>query len=200
MSVLDKLHGRHHHRRRLRVQGERLGALIPAGASVLDVGCGDGLLTRFIADQRSDVKVTGVDVLVRGETHVPVDEFDGETLPHGSDSFGTVMLVDVLHHTQHPEGLLAEAARVGRRCVVVKDHTLQGVLARPTLRFMDRTSNLRHGVSLPCTYWEPARWRSAFAELSLDVEVWDDDLRLYPWWSRWIFERSLHFVARLVAL
>ena len=39
--------------------------------------------------------------------------------------------------------------------------------------------------------------RRAFEHLALEVDEWRTDLRLYPWWARWVFERSLHFVARL---
>jgi hypothetical protein len=86
---------------------------------------------------------------------------------------------------------------VARRAVVLKDHTADGVLAGPTLRFMDRVGNARHGVSLPYTYWPRRRWLEAFDELGLAVEGWDKDLGLYPAPASWVFGRSLHFVARL---
>ena len=174
-----------------------MAALIPEGASVLDVGCGDGLLTRQIGENRADIELSGVDVLVRTNTHVPVQAFDGQTLPYTDGFFDAVLLVDVVHHADDPVMLLREAARVARSTVLLKDHTLLGLFARPTLAFMDRTSNLRHGVHSPCHYFTLDQWTAAFSELSLEVDVWDTDLALYPWGARWLFERSLHFVARL---
>jgi SAM-dependent methyltransferase len=197
VNPLERLHRRHHGRRRLRVLGEHLVDLLPRDASVLDVGCGDGLLTRFVADRRRDLDVRGTDVLVREGSHVPVEPFDGRTLPWSSDSFDVVVFVDVLHHAEDPFGLLRDAARVARRAIVIKDHTLEGPLAGATLRFMDRVSNRRHGVHLPYEYWTRARWNEALRQLALTVEIWRDQLGLYPWPVRFLFERQLHFAARL---
>jgi SAM-dependent methyltransferase len=171
--------------------------LIPAGSRVLDVGCGDGLLTRFLADRRSDLEIRGVDVFVRSATHVPVDAFDGATLPYAADAWDAVLFVDVLHHAEDPEHMLAEAVRVARRWVVIKDHLLGGRLDGATLRLMDRISNRRHRIEIPCNYWRLERWRQAFSRLGLEVEVWNGRLGLYPPWARPLFERSLHFAARL---
>ena len=63
--------------------------------------------------------------------------------------------------------LLKEAARVARHCVAIKDHTVQGVLARPTLRFMDFVGNAPHGVALPYNYFTPTQWEEAFHECRL---------------------------------
>ena len=62
------------------------------------------------------------------------------------------MFVDVLHHTEDPMALLGEAVRVARKTIVVKDHTLNGFLAGPTLHFLDRVGNARHDVALPYNY------------------------------------------------
>ena len=34
-------------------------------------------------------------------------------------------------------------------------------------------------------------------ELGLTIQQWEDRLKLYPWSARWVFERKLHFVARM---
>ena len=65
MGLLEKIHGGPVHGRRVRVLSRHLAALIPPRARLLDVGCGDGLLTSLIAQKRPDVSVRGVDVLVR---------------------------------------------------------------------------------------------------------------------------------------
>jgi hypothetical protein len=40
-----------------------------------------------------------------------------------------VLFVDVLHHSKDPMILLREAVRMVRKAIVIKDHTLAGLLA-----------------------------------------------------------------------
>ena len=175
-----------------------LAELFPSSvSSVLGVGCGDGLVAAGVLALRPGMVLQGVDVLKRPHTHIPVDLFDGRRIPHEDGSFDVVMMVDVLHHSDNPEQLLGEAARVARRCLIVKDHLSDGWLATPRLRLMDYVGNARHGVSLACVYWRHARWLEAFSRLGLMVERWETELGLYPGFADWIFGRSLHFAARL---
>src|SRR3712207_2789159 len=149
MPLLDRVHGNLVHGRRVRVLARWLAEMLPRDGTVLDVGCGDGLLARLVADARPDLTIEGIDVLVREHTHVPVRRFDGRRIDAADGAYDAVTFVDVLHHTDDPEVLVAEAARVARRCVVIKDHTRDGPLAGPTLSFMDWVCNARHGVALP---------------------------------------------------
>jgi hypothetical protein len=103
----------------------------------------------------------------------------------------------VLHHAEDAKHLLREAVRVARQGLIIKDHTLSGFLAGPTLRLMDRVGNQRYGVALPYNYWAPKQWMEAFEALGLRVGAWNSDLGLYARPARWLFDRSLHFVARL---
>ncbi len=197
MTWLEYIHARRIHTRRVRVLSEHLGELIPARASVLDVGCGDGLLAHLIRLRRPDIDVRGIDVLLRGQTYIPVEQFDGCNIPCGDRSLDVVMFVDVLHHTEDPLVLFREGMRVARKALVIKDHTLKGVWASRTLRFMDRVGNARHGVKLTYTYWSQQKWLEACKTPGLKICVWKTDLKLYPWPADWIFGRSLHFIARL---
>lgn len=197
MRAFERTHDSYAYDRRVERLCAHLSSLLPPDGDVLDVGCGDGKLARLIWERRADLAIRGIDVLVRPHTEVPVEAFDGSTIPLPDNSVDAVTFVDVLHHTDDPSRLLAEAARVARQCVVLKDHTQEGVLAGPTLRFMDRVGNARHGVVLPYNYWSEQRWIEAFGRLGLTVRTWERDLGLYPWWANWAFGRSLHFVARL---
>jgi SAM-dependent methyltransferase len=197
MSLIERVHAGYLHDRRIRVLTSHLAALAPRGGRVLDVGCGDGLLAQRLGHARPDLELTGIDVLVRAGACVPVATFDGHVIPYEDSSFATVMLVDVLHHADDPMELLREAVRVSSRAVVIKDHTCNGWLAYPTLRFMDGVGNARHGVRLPYNYWPRQRWLDAIAALGLTVGEWRASLRLYPQPASLLFDRSLHFAARL---
>jgi len=197
MSITELVHNCYAYERRIRVLSRHFAEITPKNSRILDVGCGDGLLTQLISQNRPDVTLRGIDTLVRPRTYIPVDLFDGKMIPYDSQSFDGVMFVDVLHHTEEPMCLLREAARVARRIILIKDHTLHGLFAAQTLRFMDQIGNARHGVSLPYNYWPKQRWLDAFETLGLQIGVWTDKLGLYPWPASWFFDRSLHFIAQL---
>ena len=197
MKFIDRYHGGYVHKRRVEVLRRLLSELIPSRSSVLDVGCGDGLLASLIMTNRQDVEFTGIDVLLREESHIPIAEFDGKHIPFPDKSRDFVMFVDVLHHTDDPMVLLREATRVARKGLLIKDHLLNGFLAGATLKFMDSIGNSRFGVALPNNYWRRNQWSEAFTELGLEIDAWHSDLKLYPRSADWIFGRSLHFVGRL---
>ena len=164
MNVLEKIHGGYVHNRRVRVLIRKLSALLPDRGRILDVGCGDGLLASLLQQDKPNTSITGIDVMVRPATHIPVELFDGRSIPFADASFDAVILVDVLHHTDAPMSLLREAARVAREALVIKDHTKNGIAAEATLRFMDRIGNRRYNVALPHNYWSRQRWLDAFEE------------------------------------
>lgn len=191
---LGTAHAKLVHSRRVRVLARHFAELIPAENSVLDVGCGDGLIDSLVLQQRPDLRIQGVDVLVRERTHIPVAPFDGVRLPFADASWDTVMFCDVLHHTPDPPAMLAEGARVARRYVVIKDHSVEGLFARQTLRFMDFVGNAPHGVVLPYNYLTPTQWRDAFQACGLTTVTQRRDLRLYPTVADLIFGRRLHLI------
>jgi SAM-dependent methyltransferase len=196
-TVVGRLHDVLVFPRRVRVLAERLAPHFPEGARVLDFGCGDGLVAARVAALRPDLSMRGVDVLARPRAHIPVDLFDGGTLPYSDGEFDAVMIVDVLHHAEDPASVLREARRVCRGVVVLKDHLCDPWLGRPRLRLMDFVGNAHHGVALTYNYWSRARWRAAFREIGLTEEWWSERLGLYPAAAAWLFEDSLHFLGRL---
>lgn len=197
MKFLELLHGGYVHKRRISVLSEWCSSLLLPNACVLDVGSGDGQLARLVSDKRPDISIQGIDASVRQGTAIPVEKFDGTSIPYSDGSFDVVMFLDVLHHTNDPMVLLSEAVRVARQVILIKDHLLQGALAYSTLQFMDWVGNARHNVALPYNYWTPAQWRAAFDKLGFAVTSWESNLKLYPFPADLIFGRSLHFIAAL---
>jgi SAM-dependent methyltransferase len=183
--------------RRIEVLARHLVDLLPRDATVLDVGSGDGSLAKRVEAQRPDLRISGVDVMVRPNALIPVRQFDGVRLPFADDAFDVVMMIDVLHHANDQSALLREVRRVAKRRVVIKDHYADGFLAWPTLRFMDWVGNARHGVALPYAYWRSERWHAELSAAGLRVADRRSRLGLYPWPASLVFERGLHFIAVL---
>jgi SAM-dependent methyltransferase len=146
---------------------------------------------------RSDLHVEGIELVVRDETLIPVSPFDGRSIPFEDGRFDLALVVDVLHHAGEPKELIREAARVAGGRILLKDHVLEGVMAGPTLRFMDWVGNAGRGFANPEGYWRREQWREAFDDLGLEIDEWNSNVRLYPAPFDLVFGRSLHFIARL---
>lgn len=198
MNLIERLHERYVKSRRVAALAASIAPLVPENATVLDVGCGDGLLAEAVVRRRPDVRVQGIDVMARPEARIPVTVFDGVKLPFGEAAFDVVLFADVLHHTPHAEALLQDARRVARTAVIIKDHCADGVLAWQTLRFMDYVGNARFAVALPHLYLRWEEWERMFERLGMVVSHIRRRLGLYPPPLSWIFDRSLHFVAVVV--
>lgn len=197
MNLLDQVHEAYVYGRRIRRLSALLSEMIPPGSSLLDVGCGDGKLARSLQLRRPDLRIEGVEVLLRKHTWIPVTNFDGKRLPYGDSGFDGVMLIDVLHHTPDPRLLLREALRVSRRWLVLKDHVLQGPYAGLRLRFMDYVGNARHAVALPYHYLSREEWSELRRVLDLQIAAEVKQLGLYPWPFDYLFGGNLHFLALL---
>ncbi len=197
MSAIGVLHQKLVFTRRVETLAAWFAQLLPHGARVLDVGCGDGLISAILQSKRPDLSVRGIDVLPRTHTHIPVDMFDGSRIPFGPESFDVVLFSDVLHHTPDPSVLLREARRVAAHSVLMKDHNRNGLAAGSRLRFMDWVGNARFGVALPYNYWSDRQWRTAWREIGLHPDRLITSLGLYPFPANCIFEAKLHFVASL---
>lgn len=197
--VTTALHGRLIFGRRVRALAANIAEMIPDGAAtLLDVGCGDGTLARSIMQRRPGLAATGVEIRARPRTAIPVQEFDGRILPFADRSHEVVMLVDVLHHADEPTLLIREAGRVAAQAVIIKDHLTGAWLSHERLRLMDWVGNIGHGVPLRYAYWSPEQWRDAFRQAGLREDDRRERLGLYSPAIRWLFERRLHFVSRLV--
>jgi SAM-dependent methyltransferase len=180
------------------ILSDLIGSRLREGSDVLDVGCGDGKIDYLIMQKRN-VEIHGVDVLVREKTYIPVDKYDGIRLPSENGAFDAVVFIDALHHTNDPIPVLKEAMRAvsGDGDIIIKDHLLEGLFAKTTLKFMDYFGNAHYGVSLPYNYLSKRDWDACFAELGLNVTEFTVKLHLYPFPFDFIFGRKLHFIAKL---
>ncbi len=104
------------------VQAGAVGALVPPGLEVVDIGTGTGALLPLLA--ATGARVTAVDasaaMLTRaralckreGLNEVVFEQADIQDLPFAADRFDAAYCSMVLHHVARPERALSEMARI----------------------------------------------------------------------------------------
>ncbi len=174
-----------------------LDRLVPVGDSVLDVGCGNGAIgAALTARSRS---VTGMETRARPSCEIPLAVFNGASLPVATDSVDWVMFVDVLHHAEDVGRLVADACRVARRGLIIKDHYGDSAWSRRVLAFMDWVGNRHLDVDLQDNYLSRDEWASLWSQHGLEVAEITESIDLYPKIVKPLFEHGKHFAARLSA-
>ena len=108
----------------IRKDHEVIARLIHDGASVLDLGCGDGDLMAYLSQTRN-AGAKGVEIseqaiyrcVARGLS-VSNQDIDNGLSEYGDNSFDYVILNQCLQQVKNPQEVLAEAVRVGKKAVV----------------------------------------------------------------------------------
>lgn len=90
------------------------GIRLPRNSNYLDIGAGDGKLTRAVATKLGIVNATGIDVFDANSSvqGVTLKKFDGVNIPLASNSQDFISMISILHHADKPKELLAETRRV----------------------------------------------------------------------------------------
>ncbi len=96
--------------------------------SLLDVGCGEGVLVHKWAQRLGDRRVVGIDLddpqlhaqwAQRTAPNLEYRVMRAENLPFSDDAFDVATAIEVLEHVPDPEHTVAEMARVTERWLIV---------------------------------------------------------------------------------
>ncbi len=99
-----------------------------APRSVLDVGCGEGVLTARWADRLGDGRIVGIDLeddklaaewATRRRENLEYRVMKAENLPFADGEFDLAAAIEVLEHVPDPAHTVAEMARVASRHLLV---------------------------------------------------------------------------------
>ncbi|MEG0003085.1 MAG: methionine biosynthesis protein MetW [Comamonas sp.] len=132
---------------------EAIARLVPEGARVLDLGCGDGGLLSYLQRERGcsgyGVELDDANVLAcvrRGVDVLQLNLEDGLAM-FGDNSFDVVLQIDTLQHLRNAEIMLRETARIGRL----------GIVAFPNFAHWPNRLSVLRG-RMPVTRRLPYQW------------------------------------------
>jgi 2-polyprenyl-3-methyl-5-hydroxy-6-metoxy-1,4-benzoquinol methylase len=117
-------------------------------SSLLDVGCGEGVLVHRWAQSLPETRIVGIDLVEESiqagwaERQAPNLEYrtmPAENLPFADNEFGLATAIEVLEHVPDPEHTLDEMARCAER------HLLVSVPREPLWRML----NMARGAYIP---------------------------------------------------
>ncbi len=132
---------------------EAIAQLVPKGARVLDLGCGDGAMLAHLQQTRQctgyGVEIDDANVLAcvkRGVNVIQLNLDEGLAL-FGDASFDVVLQLDTLQHLRNAEVMLLETVRVGR----------EGIVAFPNFAHWPNRLSIMKG-RMPVTRRLPYQW------------------------------------------
>ena len=130
-----------------------IAAWVPKGATVLDLGCGNGSLLRYLTETRA-VKGYGVEIndgdivsCINNQVNVIQNDLDAGLSDFESNSFDYVLLSQTLQATRHTEALIQEMLRVGR----------EGIVSFPNFGYWKNRVNVLLG-NMPVSRELPYQW------------------------------------------
>jgi methionine biosynthesis protein MetW len=132
---------------------EKIAAMIPQGAHVLDLGCGNGALLAHLKAARGctgyGVEISDDDVhacIQRGVNVIQANLDEGLAM-FRDKSFDVVLQIDTLQHLRNAEVMLRETARVGQL----------GIVAFPNFAHWPNRLQVLQG-QMPVTKTLPYQW------------------------------------------
>ena len=132
---------------------QAIAQLVPEGARVLDLGCGDGALLQYLQRERGcsgyGVELDDANVLACTQRGVNVLQLnlDQGLKVFADQSFDVVLQIDTLQHLRNAEVMLRETARVGRT----------GIVAFPNFAHWPNRLSVLRG-RMPVTRRLPYQW------------------------------------------
>ena len=130
-----------------------IAAWIPEGATVLDLGCGDGSLLRYLKETRAvrgygvEISDPGIVSCIANSVNVIQNDLESGLADFESNSFDYVMLSQTLQATRHTEALVQEMLRVGR----------EGIVSFPNFGYWKNRLNVLLG-NMPVSRELPYQW------------------------------------------
>jgi len=155
-----------------------------AGSSILDIGCGDGMVPYLISDKRFDIQL--MDVVNYVDVRV---KFPFTSVIESNRKYDTILLLTVLHHCEDPLALLQKATDASNKRIIIIESVVgvsrSNISNEATSPLYDITFDdqvkyavfvdwfynriLHSDVPVPYNFTSPSNWKKVFSQLNLNL-------------------------------
>src|SRR3989344_1873610 len=169
MKIHKRIYDRYISQIRINEIVKRINPLLKDSGKILDVGCGNGKISKILMGKNPGLKINGIDVFEIENPKIKVEVFDGEKIPYKENSFDTITLIDVLHHEKDLETLFKEVIRVSNKYIIIKDHYFKNGIDRLIIKLYDYVGNKPYGVKLPYNFKSIKEWKELINKYNLEI-------------------------------
>ena len=130
-----------------------IAAWIPQSASVLDLGCGDGSLLRYLKETRNirgygvEINEVNIESCIRNGVNVIQGDLESGLAGFENNSFDYIILSQTLQAMRHTEGIMKEMLRIGR----------EGIVSFPNFGYWKNRRDIFLGI-MPVSKELPYQW------------------------------------------
>lgn len=155
---------------RAKFLGKFISPYIPKNCTVLDVGCGNMLISKYL-NRFNESSPTGLDVINMNLTNLPNKIYNGKNIPYPDGKFDVSLLMGVLHHCPNPEALLLETKRVTKQRIVLFEDVYFNSLEKIWIEARDIIGNLPEEprMNFSLKFHNTEEWEQIFKRLNLNI-------------------------------
>lgn len=161
-----------------RYRYEYVAGIIPPGASVLDLGCGDGALLRELRERNPTGRIVGADVSDGVVQALKRDGFDVRLLATSGtleeqfgERFDYVVMMEVVEHVVDCEEITRQAAKVARSRLIITTPNVGFLTHRLRLGLFGRfpITSVCHHMKEHVRFWTVTDFKEWAGSLGLRI-------------------------------
>ena len=153
---------------------DSLESFVKKGETLLSVGDGDGFVTEKMM-RRCGVDARGLDVEIgfayERSKEVPLDYYDGITIPYKDDNFDIVSAIFVLHHCNDIDRVVSEIVRVARKKIIICEDVYRTSIGKGIVCLMDFIENrlASKDINIPYNFNTVKGWENTLRNHGLKI-------------------------------
>jgi 2-polyprenyl-3-methyl-5-hydroxy-6-metoxy-1,4-benzoquinol methylase len=149
---------------------EECSQFISRNSKILDFGCGSGIIGAEFA-KHFDSEILGIDIIDNRVAEIPFVKYDGvdnSFLP--DNSYDTVLINYVLHHTPDPIKSLRTAAAKSKNRIIIYENLPEGIVSK----FFCKIHGISFGIIFQKNFvsgkfFTQKEWEKIFKDLNLKL-------------------------------